>query len=659
MKQLELLSPGGKPGRSGTGGSQPRLWVRRLVVWSEPGVQLREVRLRPGLNILWAPDPAERPGAVGGDAGVIGHGSGKTLFCRLLRYCLGEHRFATDEQREAIAHAFPNGRVGAEVVVDGVPWVVVRPIGMGRGHLAVRDADLDEVVNGNREAEGVDPFLDAIAATFRFEELAAIVPEDQPRDIWRLALAWLSRDQECRFDKLLDWRSADSHSGSAARNLSVPQLRDALRALIGAIDPAEYALRGQIASLEAEHNGAKQEAGRHVSEARRLRSSLSDELQLDPESLVPGPMAVEVLREAATTRLDRLAEVQDGSDPPVTDLDALRSESYAARQRVEELQNQLSGVEARIPEIEALIARIRGEIPGASARARGAEQPVCPVCEVPVDLALAEGCKLSHRLPDLAEMKRRLDQLQEDAERERQRLEEHRDQERRIVLDLNPARERADKLHQRLRSAELMRDTRSESWFRARRCIEDVDRLDRLLAQHESIQSRADALEAEVQTRRDRVGAFRDAQAGVFDVLSRTFDEIIRTVVGINASGTVAFDGNGLRSSVVLGGERSTAAIDSLKVIAFDLAVMWMSIDGLTHVPAFLIHDSPREADLGLGVYYRLFHFVRDLEHGGDRPSFQYIVTTTTSPPSTLRMDPWLVETLGGAAEDRLLCRDL
>ena len=658
MKQLELLSPGGQPGRPGTGGSQPRLWVRRLVVWSEPGVQLREVRLRPGLNILWAPDPAERPGAVGGDAGVIGHGSGKTLFCRLLRYCLGEDRFATDEQREAIAHAFPNGRVSAEVLVDGVPWVVVRPIGMGRGHLAVRDADLDQVVNG-KEAEGVDLFLDAIAATFRFEELAGVVSEDRPREIWRLALAWLSRDQECRFDKLLDWRSADSHSGSAARNLSVPQLRHVLRALIGAIDPAESALREKIATLETEHSAAKQEAGSRASEASRLRSSLSEELQVDPESLVPGPMEVEVLRHAATTRFDRLAEVQDGSDPSVTDLDALRSESYAARQRVEELQNRLSGVQARIPEIEALIARIRGEIPGASARARGAEQPVCPVCEVPVDLALAEGCKLSHRLPDLAEMKRRLDQLQEDAERERQRLEEHREQERRIVLDLTPARERADKLHQRLRSVELMRDTRSESWFRARRCIDDVDRLDRLLAGHDSIQSRVDALEGEIQITRDRVGAFRDAQTGVFDALSRTFDDIIRTVVGMNASGTVAFDGNGLRSSVVLGGERSTAAIDSLKVIAFDLAVMCMSIDGLTHVPAFLIHDSPREADLGLGVYHRLFHFVRDLEHGGARPSFQYIVTTTTSPPSALRMDPWLVETLGGAAEERLLRRDL
>ena len=82
-------------------------------------------------------------------------------------------------------------------------------------------------------------------------------------------------------------------------------------------------------------------------------------------------------------------------------------------------------------------------------------------------------------------------------------------------------------------------------------------------------------------------------------------------------------------------------------------------MEGRTRLPAFLIHDSPREADLGLGIYRRLFHFVRALEDVGARPSFQYVVTTTTSPPDELRTEPWLVATLGGAAGERLLRRDL
>lgn len=94
------------------GRTEPRLWVRRFVIWSEPGVILREIHLHPGLNIIWAPDPADQ--AAGPDADLtVGDGSGKTLFCRLLRYCLGEDRFAPGEQRERIAQAFPEGRVGA------------------------------------------------------------------------------------------------------------------------------------------------------------------------------------------------------------------------------------------------------------------------------------------------------------------------------------------------------------------------------------------------------------------------------------------------------------------------------------------------------------------------------------------------------------------
>jgi hypothetical protein len=49
-----------------------------------------------------------------------------------------------------------------------------------------------------------------------------------------------------------------------------------------------------------------------------------------------------------------------------------------------------------------------------------------------------------------------------------------------------------------------------------------------------------------------------------------------------------------------MGGDRSTAAIDSLKVLGFDLSALCLSIEGATRVPAFLVHDSPREADLGL-----------------------------------------------------------
>ena len=61
------------------GRKEPRLWVRRLVIWSEPSEVIRDISLRPGLNIIWSPDPG-RSGTA-----PIGHGGGKTRLCRLLR----------------------------------------------------------------------------------------------------------------------------------------------------------------------------------------------------------------------------------------------------------------------------------------------------------------------------------------------------------------------------------------------------------------------------------------------------------------------------------------------------------------------------------------------------------------------------------------------
>lgn len=145
----------------------------------------------------------------------------------------------------------------------------------------------------------------------------------------------------------------------------------------------------------------------------------------------------------------------------------------------------------------------------------------------------------------------------------------------------------------------------------------------------------------------------------MFDRLSTHFDAIIRLTVGPTASGRVSLDGNGLKLGVQLGGERSSPAIESLKIIAFDLAVMCMSIEGGTQLPAFLLHDSPREADLGLSVYHRLFNMVAALEGQAHSP-FQYIVTTTTQPPPAFQKAPWLrLELHGAPATERLLRCDL
>ena len=267
---------------------------------------------------------------------------------------------------------------------------------------------------------------------------------------------------------------------------------------------------------------------------------------------------------------------------------------------------------------------------------------------------------MSHKLPDLDTAKQRLEQLNRDLAAEESRLRSNQLDQERLRQELSPALEQSSALQQQVRDVERSRDERSDIWFNTRRLLDDANRLEEGLLAQEGKHANAEELTKAIELKREQAAAFRDAQADVFARLSNFFDAIIREMVGPNAGGKVTLDGNGLKLSVELGGDRSTAAIDSLKVIAFDLAVMCMSIQGDTRLPAFLIHDSPREADLGLSVYHRLFHVVRNLEQTENQPLFQYVVTTTTRPPDDLVEKPWLCDKLGGSpAEARLLRRDL
>ncbi len=656
-RQLDLLERPGLEIKPEAGRSEPRFWVRRLVIWSDPTTILREIVLRPGLNIVWSPDPSD-PSTIAEQPSALGHGSGKTLFCRLLRYCLGEDRFAPEEERLGIMQALPDGRVGVEVELDGTRWAVLRPIGLGRDHFAIPDVSLEEILAGGFEAKGIEGFLESLENVIISETVVALMPGDKPLTAWLVALAWLSRDQECRFDKVLDWRSSESDSDSPARRLSATKLLDAVRALIGAIVPGELALRDEIGEMETRQTDVSQDSSRRAWEAERVRSRLVAALGLDEDDVPAGRMGVEPLRKAAIASLGRLAAVDPEID--VSDLEGLRTRHDEAQARADALSKALAETRARGPEIEALIRRISAEFPGASARVFAAENPICPVCDVLIDRALAEGCKLSHKVPNREEIEQRYKQLQEDVSSERSRLQANIEDQKRIGAELGSSQEAAEKMREQLKAAEGFRDARSDVWFKTRRLIDDADRLGELLIVQEQSVSTAESMRAQIETKRELTGTFRNDQAEVFNRLSRLFDGIVGEIVGHDAVGKVSLDGSGLKLSLELGGVRSTAAIDSLKIIAFDLAVLGMSIEGGTHLPAFLIHDSPREADLGLSVYHRLFRMIRKIEQEEDRSLFQYIVTTTTQPPDELRKSPWLVATLGGTpAEARLLRRDL
>jgi hypothetical protein len=127
MMTTQMRLPGIDPPRQVRPSAErpaPAFWVRRLRVLDElaSGEEhiLRDVELRRGLNIVWAPPHSAGGGNALFQDGVAGHTAGKSTFCRLLRHVLGERGFAPDSVRRRIRSKFPAAWVIAEVIVSEV-----------------------------------------------------------------------------------------------------------------------------------------------------------------------------------------------------------------------------------------------------------------------------------------------------------------------------------------------------------------------------------------------------------------------------------------------------------------------------------------------------------------------------------------------------------
>lgn len=643
------------------GSREPPLWLRRFVIWPEPGARpIQDRTLRPGLNIIWSPDPVDHS-TVDRDEPPPGpgHGAGKTLVCRLLRYCLGEPHFASDVLRAKISSAFKNGRVGVEVVVDGKPWVVVRSIGVFGHDVVLEGGRLEAAVSSETAATGMASFVEMLAERFVTPDVAALMA-NSPQRAWLLALAWLSRDQECHFGKVTEWRVDGGKSGSPAHGMSAGDATKVIRALVGAITPKEHDLEAQLAKLKKECDDETRGIERRRWLIESALNKLMKEIEIEEQAVPDGDLLAPFLRNAASSRVAKVAVVDaKGEMASVPDLEALVDER---QKEVERITNEITSNEGKANTAAAVAKQIESESPGLSATIDEAEAPMCPVCEVPIDRALAEGCKLSHKLPNLASLHERRAMNAQDLREKKAEEQEAKKTVERLQVDLEAARGTHDTARNDLNAARKLRDDRAEAWYAARRVGDDVGTVEKLLDENAVAERKVERLDKQLKELKKEIAAERDRHALVFTRLGMHFSPLVRRLLGRvpTASGRVQHDGNGLQLVVDFGGERNTPAIDLVKVLAFDLATLCRSIEGATKLPSLLIHDSPRTSDLGLSIYHELFHLMRELEDVGSAPLFQYIVTTTSRPPDDLVDDERVrLKVKGAPAEARLLGRDL
>jgi hypothetical protein len=652
--------------------AEPAVWIARFLILrtksaAEDAV-IRDIRLRRGLNILWAPPSSAAEENRLFEGRITGHTAGKTTFCRLVRYLLGEERFGSPRAQDRIRAVLPDGWVVGEIIVGGEPWVVGRPFARGVHPFAARGASLDAGEAALEAREGYQDFLAALTAAAVSPLPVKTLPYARRPVEWPLMLTWLARDQEARFAGIVDFRHPSSESASPS-----PKVADRhvfLRAALGLMSDDEAALQQAHEALKERKRQLEEEGVVLRRRAEEDRRRLAKRLGESPDAGEAGPLFASQLRERVLSDRAALEREESALSDRRAAVDlALEAMTRAACERALR-EARLHEIEAELADRRAIAAALleaKDTVAAASLLTAGDARR--GRCSVPLAMAIERGCPLA--TPALAEPVIRQGERSRDLEAQILRDFEARAADARRALEEADASHRERHAEHAQKSAELLEERARLG--RRQAALEETARLDGYAGD-----SRGDAI-ANAEAREDlaakaddlskRKSARKREHEQALERLSTRFSEVVQALLGSRVRGLVGVSGGELVLQILEHGERDGAAMETLKVLAFDLATLSLRIEGHGHVPGFLIHDGPREADMDEHIYERLFLFAEDLERaprgatpqGPREAAFQYIVTTTAAPPSRLREAPWLLQPLLDASipERRLLGMNL
>ncbi len=640
------------------GRKEPAVWIRRLRLVESVtagAAIIQEIEFRRGLNIICT----ARAGPE--DRRIVGHSVGKTLLLRLIRYCLGEHAFSTKAVRSAITAVLDRAYVLAEVRICGRPWVVARPIGMETSRAsswALEGGDIDQLLAGPDNAAKYSDFLAVLEEATTKPFTGVVLPHAERQANWLDLLAWLSRDQECRFRHQSEWRDPDSESRTA--QLQIEDASLVVRMAMALLDDDEKALQVTHArllgdkkqlALEIERLGLLLDA-----EEENLRVLFKIDANIRAGELF-GSTATEQALEKQKQLRDLLTERE--ADKTVDKADDRRLELVAA---VAKIQQQKAEAEGKRDAEGTLLHQLEeADTQTYYANFAVLGQRWCRLFQTEGD-AKARGCpgqvatpqKPGEKDPEqaqrMAECRRHIQALQQQCAQ--------------IGVDLTAKTAERDKAQQAYQKA-FGEHVEALGKIRQRiGCWEEAEgrakRYGEWWAQHSRKQTRLEGMEKKIQESNEKQRAARDRLESRRNQLSRHFDHVLKTLISPDAGGKVILEARGIipqpNGSVAASGQ---ALSTSAMVLGFDFACLIGYVTGIGHLPGLFIHDSPREADMEDALYHRLFDLAANLEalFGDAEASFQYIMTTTTLPPDPLNREPFVRLRLDAREEDGLLLR--
>lgn len=655
------------------GKADPRVWIERLLILSatDPVELIRDIPLHRGVNIVWA---KEDEGDDSGPAVVHGHSAGKTTFCRLLRYCLGETNFGTKDSQPLIRDSFRSGYVGAHIHVNGRRWAVARPIGAGNRHYAAVDVTVEDLLEAKSLDNDYNLFLSAVSDACVDSLPVSEVPRTGQSIDWLHILAWCARDQEARYQEHWQWRSPRSNHETPQFNRPKIDGLFVMRLLLGLYIDKEAKIEKQLAELEADAESLTKETARarqepqywHDHRIRELKQQLKveDDLPLEATGLFEPSLSARVI-DRQNEIVDKIAALHDEDKE-------LAHQEYRLRSQRADVHRRLTHCAELLRQHEEAADERRGALDELE-KDKGEDftDPYwqCPYSWRPVkdlecwdiyqqrkdSFASFSFTKEAERHRNAEALEKRQDEVAtwqsaaHDLTEESRTLRGEYEGIRRQRSDL--ATERASLQHESQQLQDNLND--AIRWSNILAGKERYGRLDELKQQYD-----------------DKSAAVQQAKSQLTDLLSRhtknrnriaaLFNACVKSVLDTSYNGVVELAEDDLSFRLLHGPPLGGEAVNTLMILLADLAAMIASVDGVGHLPALLIHDSPREADLGQHIYWNLLRLASDLAQrlsSVDNAAFQYIVTTTTSPPREMRGVPFVVLPLDASDPSELLFR--
>lgn len=631
--------------------SEPTIWIRRLVLLRQcrPPEVVREISFRRGLNIILGEG--------------VGHAVGKSTLCRLIRACLGESDLVEPGRRADIEREFPDGAVAAEVVVAGAIWSVVRPFASNARGRAALDLDLLDLAQAPSSEHPWQAFQDAIYAA----TLGRLDPPVQYSDgtpaSWPHLLAACTRDQSTRLTNVLTWRPTKDPSHKEDRSLLY-------RTLLGLLDAKEAAAAREVIQTETHLRGLKGRLTRLEHDARvrfldHWQVLASDPaLDRDAEAAWEANDLGDEILQVVVNRLRQEHETM--LRQASAHIDAALDQRSRASFALEDLQRQIDELNRQV---ENLTLCARGDPDARKAQVAAIDQMLAAgaACQhlqaLPYNFPLSECTALTSRLEAKRADYNATGTWDEAANQRNQAQINHLQAQirglqasmKQPTADRNRAQSELAIFSQQQREAQRSLDRIDEAFLRITSSLAirsgNDDESSRLRAEQKTSEQRME------QAKALRDACMAESRHAISEVRA-LYHELVNAIAGPAYWGKAELTAKGIEfkmgSDTATGGETYKA----LAVPIADLTALLRGVAGRGIHPGFLIHDCPREADMNASLYGHLFEAAKSLEdqHGGpDHAAFQYIITTTTPPPSHLANSPWICERLSSNTEDGLL----